>query len=103
MKSTDALVKEIILRLEHRTYAQVPGYNRFGYIRKTEKAVLVSRETGKDTPVPFEKIAVAIQAVRDDREVYARGPSALRPYGITHINSPIWAMLHLLDLKEITQ
>ena len=81
-------------------FAQVKGYNRFGYLRETDTAVFVSRETGKDTCVPFDKILLGIEALQDDSNVYSAGPSSLRKYEITRITSPIWAMLHLLPLSE---
>ena len=81
-------------------FAQVKGYNRFGYLRETDTAVFVSRETGKDTRVPFDKILLGIEALQDDSNVYSAGPGSLRKYEITRITSPIWAMLHLLPLSE---
>jgi len=81
--------------------AQVEGYNRFEYIRETDSAVIVSRENGEDTVVPIAKIKLAIEAVRNDPSVYDRGPNSLREHGITHLNSPIWAILHLANLSEL--
>ena len=81
-------------------YAQVKGYNRFGYLRETDTAVFVSRETGKNTRVPFDKVLLGIEALQDDSNIYSAGPSTLRNYDITHQNSPICAMLHLLPLSE---
>ena len=81
-------------------FAQVKGYNRFGYLRETDTAVFVSRETGKDTRVPFDKVLLGIEALQDDSNIYSAGPGSLRNYDITHQNSPIWAMLHLLPLSE---
>ena len=41
-----------------------------------------------------------IEAVKKDVTVYVDGPDRLREFGITHINSPVWALLHLLDFDE---
>ncbi|MEK7775315.1 MAG: hypothetical protein AAB305_05475 [Candidatus Zixiibacteriota bacterium] len=62
---------------------------------------MISRERGKDTRIPFHKIADAIVAVRKDHKVYSEGPSRLRKHGLTHITSPLWALLHLLTLEEL--
>jgi len=94
------IVQEIVRRFKDKGFAKGP-LNRFGYIRETESAVVVSREEGEDTPIPLAKIAVAVEAVRTDSSVYSDGPSRLREFGITHINSPIWAMLQLMTLKEL--
>ena len=101
MKSSDDLVQKIVKRFKEKGYSQVEGYNRFGYVRETPSAVIVSREKGKDTTIPFAKLLKAIEAVRDEHKVYSKGPSALRDYGITHINSPVWSLIHLLSLNEI--
>ncbi len=95
------MTQEIVNRFQSREYAQVPGYNRFGYVERSNSYVLVSRESGKDTKIPFTKIAEAIAAVRRDPKVYSEGPSRLRQHGITHITSPLWALLHLLTLEEL--
>jgi len=90
------MILETIQReLKANGYVQVSGYNRFGYIGETPKAFVISRETGKDTRIPFSKLLEGIEAVQDDINIYDGGPGKLRAYGITHINSPIWALLHL--------
>lgn len=101
MDNTERVVFELVTRLEQQGYAQVPGYNRFGYVRQTGSYVVVSREKGKDTKIPLKKIAAAVDAVRKDSSVYTGGPSRLRRHGLTHITSPLWAILHLLTVEEL--
>jgi TDG/mug DNA glycosylase family protein len=101
MRPVDEVVKEIVQRFKQRGVAQVPGYNAFGYVRETANAVIVSREAGKDTTIPFSKIATGVEAVRIDSSVYGGGPSTLRKHGMTHVNSPVWALLHMLSLEEL--
>lgn len=103
MKSSQELTKEIVKRFRERGVSRVPGYNRFGYISESDSAVYVSRERGQNTRIPFSKIEQVIKAVRKDTNVYSKGPSALRSYGITHINSPVWSLLHFLSLDEIIE
>ncbi len=67
-----------------------------------ENHLVVTREDGKDTRIPFAKIAESVNAVRKDPKIYSGGPSKLRDHGITHINSPLWALLHLLTLEKLT-
>lgn len=101
MISTNDILLKILSRLRQRGYAQVPGYNRFGFVRQADSYLVVSREKGKDTNIPYNKLAVAIDAVRKDSKVYSEGPSKLRKHGLTHITSPLWSLLHLLTLEEL--
>lgn len=100
MSSTSDILSKILDEFRTRGFSQISGYNRFGYIRETGSAVFISRETGKDTKVPFSKIEQGIDAVKSDPSIYNAGPSKLRAYGITHITSPIWSLLHLVSLSE---
>lgn len=97
------VVQLIIKRLKDKGFAQVEGYNRFGYVRETDGSVIVSREAGKDTPIPLQKIESAIEAVRKDANTYTDGPGRLKKHGLTHINSPLWALLHLCTLNELRE
>lgn len=77
------------------------GNYSFGYVGETDGAVIVSRENGKDTRIPIAKLETGVSAVRQDPQIYDEGPSWLRDYGITHINSPVWSLLHLVTKSEI--
>src|SRR5688572_22519476 len=81
--------------------AQVAGYHRFGFVGDHERGVFVSRERGKDTLIPFAKIVQAVEAVRSEPGVYDEGPTGLRRHGVAHINSPLWAILHLMDIEKL--
>ncbi|MBC7383394.1 MAG: hypothetical protein H7296_10470 [Bacteroidia bacterium] len=94
------LLKKILERFKEKGIARVDGYNSFGYIRETENAVFVTRETGKDTPIPFKKIMIGIDAYKANASMYQTTPTALREVGITHVTSPIFALLHLLDAED---
>ena len=98
----DVTVSRIVDLLESRGFAQVAGYNRFGFVERGTSHVVISRENGKDTRIPFAKIEQAVLAVRRDPKVYSEGPSRLRTHGITHITSPLWALLHLLTLNDLS-
>jgi hypothetical protein len=90
------LLGKILQRFKDQGFAQVEGYNKFGYIRETHNSVIVSRENGKDTPVPFQKILIGIEAYQSNPDLYNGTPNYLHKLGITHVTSPVWAMLHLL-------
>ncbi len=94
------LLGKILQRFADKKIAQVNGYSMFGYIKETNKAVYVTREGGEDTPVPFNKILIGIEAYQKDNNLYNEGPTALREFGITHVTSPIWSILHLLTKEE---
>ncbi|WP_339790450.1 hypothetical protein [uncultured Imperialibacter sp.] len=94
------LLGKILKTFKTAGHAQVPGYNQFTYLRETENMVVVGREKGKDTNVPFKKILIGIEAYQSDRSGYDKGPTWLRTYGLTHLTSPIFALLHLLKKEE---
>jgi len=97
------LLGKILQKFKDKKISHVSNYNSFGYIKETDNAVFVTRESGNDTRLPFEKILIAIDAFKDNSELYDNGPGALRDYGITHINSPVWSILHLLSKSEYTK
>ena len=103
MRTVHEVLKMLMSRFREEKVAQVEGYNKFEYIRETNKAVIVGRENGSEARVPFSTIENAIQAVRNDHYVYDGGPVRLRVYGITHVNSPVWAILHLAELSELLE
>lgn len=96
------LLGRILQKIIDKGYAQAVGYNKFMYIKHTEKQVYVMRETGEDTPVSFSKILIGIEAYQKNINLYDLGPNILRHVGITHVNSPIFALLHLLNKEDFT-
>jgi len=94
------LFGKILQRFKDQKISQVEGYKSFGYIRETENQVQVSREDGQDTWLPFKKILIAIEGYQKNPDLYNVGPTALRELGITHVNSPILSILHLLSKDE---
>ncbi len=94
------LLGKILQRFYDKRVAQVKAYNAFGYLRETDHSVWVSRETGQDTEITFQKILLGIEAYQSKPDLYNEGPTALRDFGITHVTSPIWSMLHLLDKAD---
>lgn len=101
MRSTQEVAELIMRRFKAQGRSHVPGYNSFGFVQQTDRAVIVSREAGQDTRIPVSKIEQAVSAVRSDPAVYDAGPSRLREHGITHINSVLWSLLHLVSKSEI--
>lgn len=94
------LLGKILQRFEDQKKSQVKGYKSFGYIRETANQVRVSREGGQDTWLPFKKILIAIKGYQENPDLYNEGPGTLRKFSITHVNSPIWSILHLLSKDE---
>lgn len=94
------LLGKILQKFSDQKVSKVGQYNSFAYIRETNKAVHVTRENGKDTTVPFSKILTAIDAFKENPDLYFEGPGKLRDFGITHVNSPVWSLLHLLTIEE---
>jgi hypothetical protein len=101
MITNELLINVIDKRFREKGFAQVSGYNKFVYVGKTDNYFIVGREKGTNAKISISKINAALEAVKIDHSVYSAGPNSLRRFGITHINSPIWAMLHLLTIDEI--
>jgi len=72
----------------------------FNYIKETDNAVYVTRENGEDTRITFTKILIGIEGYQKQPSLYHEGPGALRALGITHVNSPVWSLLHLLKVQD---
>lgn len=94
------LLGKLLQRFKDQGIAQVEGYNSFHYKRETDSAVYVLRENGNEAQIPFKKLVIGIESYQANPELYYNGPSALREFDITHVNSPIWALLHLLTIEE---
>lgn len=91
----------LVSRFESVGHAQVEGYKRFVYVRHTDRAFTILREKGTEEDIPVAKLRKAVGAVRADRTIYARGPGALNEH-VPHVGSPLWAILHLATLEELT-
>ena len=94
------LLGKILQRLSDLGISKVDGYHGFEYLRETNNSVYVGREKGKDTSIPFNKIIMGIEAIKSDPLAYDKGPTVLRKFGITHITSPVWSLLHLLPIDD---
>ena len=97
------LLGKILQKFIDAKISQVKYYNSFGYIRETNKAVYVTRENGQETMISFNKLIQAIEAYQSNSDLYIQGPTALRDFGITHVTSPIWSLLHLLNKDEYSK
>lgn len=91
------LLGKILQRFFDKKEINVEGYTSFGYIKETENAVYVTRVNGLDTRITFAQILKGIEAYKANTLLYQQGPISLMVYGITHVTSPVWSMLHLLD------
>tara|TARA_A100000171_G_C2117910_1_gene138973 strand:- start:1117 stop:1332 length:216 start_codon:yes stop_codon:yes gene_type:complete len=64
------LLGKILHRINDKKTSQVDGYNSFGYLKETNQDVFLTRENGDDTRIPFEKILKAIEAYKNNIELY---------------------------------
>lgn len=96
------ILGRLLQRIIDQGYAQVKGYNRFEYIRHANKSITILRENGNEALVPFQKLLIGIQGYQNTPSDYHLSPTTLRSYGLTHITSPIFAILHLLDQSAYT-
>ncbi len=94
------LLGKILQRFSDCGFSKVEGYVGFEYLRETNNAIYIGRERGKVTYIAFEKLIAGIEAFKSRPGLYEEGPSALREFGITHVTSPIWSLLHLLSSDD---
>ncbi len=94
------ILGRILQKFIDKGYSKYQDYNKFGYISHTDNAVKVAREDGKDTPIPFSKLLISIDAYKENSELYNEGTTALRAVGIIHITSPVHSLLHLLQKDD---
>jgi len=98
------LLGRILQKLIDQGYSQVISpektYNKFAYLGHTSRKITIGREQGQDTHLYFEKILLAITKYQVTPNDYDLGPSKTREYGIIHVNSPIWSLLHLLKRAD---
>ncbi|MEP2025406.1 hypothetical protein [Reichenbachiella sp.] len=100
MQDPKILLGKVLQRFKDQENATSTTGKLFGYIRETDNSVLITREDGNDTSIPFSKLLKSIELYHKYPSLYTEGPSRLGDYGITHIYSPIWALLHLLNKEE---
>jgi hypothetical protein len=94
------LLGRIIQKMIDIGYCQVKPLNRFEYISHTDTYIMIVRERGKNTRIYYNKIVEVIDKYKENPEDYSLKPSKLRDYGLTHVTSPIWSLLHLLDKRD---
>jgi hypothetical protein len=102
-RSCDAVIEDILATLREHRIARVPGYAPFRYRGTAGASIRVERQNGNEARIPFSILARAIEAVRADPTVYLGGPARLREFGITHINSPTFALIRVLPLNKIIE
>ena len=77
---------------------------RFSYVEENDGTVVVTRHgTGKEAKIGKSQLAAAVRAIRGDQGLYVAGPGALQKLGITHVSSPIYALLRLLPLNKLIE
>jgi hypothetical protein len=103
MKPAKAVVEAVIAAAEAEGEFGVPGYVRFTYLKQTSSEVIVRRRNGNEARIPKATLAAALEGVRAKHALYIAGPDALREVGITHVNSPVFALLRLLPLNKLIE
>jgi hypothetical protein len=59
---------KILQRFKDQGSVEVHGYKSFTYSKETERSVMVGRENGADTPIPFEKLKRGVEAFRSNND-----------------------------------
>ena len=102
------IVEEIIERFREQGFAQ-GAINQFGFVSDDGENIIVSREQGQNTSISRNEILSAVQAVRGNPDLYNGTVTAFRnvldgEYGINRrIYSPLYALIRILPLEEITR
>src|SRR5690606_2880867 len=100
-KSVVAVIDEVVAAARSAREFGVPGLVRFKFAKESSGAIVLTRRSGKPTNVGKAQIAAAVEGVRSNHRLYVDGPGALRSVGITHVNSPIYALLRLQPLNAL--
>jgi len=90
------ILGRILQKFIDKGFSKHLDYNRFGFVDLKNNSVIVTREAGANTSVPFKDLIIAIEGYQKNTSLYDEGPSSIRALGITHITSPIHSLLHLL-------
>lgn len=90
------LLGRILQKLEDNGKAKVPGYNTFKRVKEKENSIILLRENGNEATIPFKTILLGIEYYKMNTQAYDKGPTELRKASITHITSPVYALLHLI-------
>lgn len=101
MRDHRRVLDDIVEALEAERTAQVPGLVPFKFLERQGDSVVLQRRNGNKTLVRLSTLSKAIDAVRGDHSVYIGGPGRLREFGITHINSPTYALIRVLPLNKL--
>lgn len=91
------IIGRILQKIIDKGICQVEGYNRFVLKSYDAKSITLIRENGKDVRISFSTLKDVIEKYKQNPDDYDLGPSKTRDYGISHINSPVWSMAHLLE------
>ena len=91
----------IAVAQEERRFGVPDMAARFTYVRQTAGTIIVTRRNGREATIGKSALRRALEGVRANHRLYIDGPGALRDVGITHVNSPIYALLRLLPLNKL--
>src|SRR5947207_13971926 len=96
----EEVIEALIATAKREREFGVPGMVRFTYVRQTAGTIIVERRTGKTATIGKSALTRALKGVRANHRLYVDGPGAPRKAGITHVTSPIYALLRLLPLNK---
>ncbi len=103
-RPVDSIIEEIFLNAKNQIQIGAPGYKNFDYVRETDNALHLKRESGNETKISRKTLKKAIEAVRCDHSIYCKGPNALRKAaGIKFVTSPTWALLRSVTLNSLVK
>src|SRR5258706_819124 len=94
------ILGKLLQRLSDNSYAQVKGYNKFVFVRETDVYVEVLRQKGTKAKIYYTRLIDAINFYRTNPSAYDNGPNALRQIPMVRVNSPVFAILHLLPAES---
>jgi hypothetical protein len=101
LKPVTEVVEAIIAAARAKGEFRAPGLAPFKYVRETAHTVIVLRQNGEEAKIAKSTLEDAVNGVRAEHRLYDAGPGALREIEISHVNSPVYALLRLLPLNEL--
>lgn len=100
---SEILLGRILQKMITNGYCQMEGYNRYAYLSHSSNSLVIGRKDGMDTTIPYSKILLAIQNYQLNPDDFEGNTTTIKNYGISHIYSPIFSLLHMLNKEDYEQ
>lgn len=103
MKNTVSVTSDLIGKFKSIREARVYGHESFVYQRHIGPVLFVRSGNYAEAAIPAIRILRAIELVRRNPLMYSNEPMLSHRTGAGHISDAVWAILHLMTLKQLLE